>query len=73
MSVTGTGRPPEIVEAVADRTSGPAPLDVLFQAVADDPDGDELTYKWEFGDGGAAFGEEAEHSLPDQAATTWRR
>ncbi len=61
VSVTGTGRPPEIIEAVADRTSGPAPLDILFQAVADDPDGDELTYRWDFGDGGAAFGEEAEH------------
>ena len=62
VSVTGgEGAPPEIIEAVADRTSGPAPLDVLFQAVADDPDGDALTYRWDFGDGGAAFGEEAEH------------
>ena len=29
--------PPEIVEATADRTEGPAPLDVWFQAVAEDP------------------------------------
>ena len=29
--------------------------------MADDPDGDQLTYKWEFGDGGTAFGAEAEH------------
>ena len=61
VTVTGAGRPPEIIEAIADRTSGPAPLDVLFQSVADDPDGDQLTYKWEFGDGGTAFGAEAEH------------
>ena len=62
VTVTGTtGRAPEIIEATADKTTGPAPLDVLFQAVADDPDGDQLTYKWEFGDQGTAFGAEAEH------------
>jgi PKD repeat protein len=56
--------PPVIVEAGADRTSGPAPLDVLFHAVAEDPEGGPLTYKWEFGDasGGSALGDEAEHT-----------
>ena len=55
--------PPEIIEATADVTSGPAPLDVLFQAVAEDPEGGALTYRWEFGDasGGSVLGEEAEH------------
>ncbi len=53
---------PVIIEAGADRTSGPAPLDVWFYAVADDdaPAG-ELTYQWDFGDGGSAFGAEADH------------
>ena len=62
VTVTTDGAAPEIVEALADKTEGPAPLDVLFQAVADDPDDDQLTYKWEFGDGGVAFGAEAEHT-----------
>ena len=72
VTVTGGGEPengaPEIVELGADVTSGPAPLDVLFGAVADDPDGDELTYAWDFGDGGAAFGAEADHTF-DEAGT----
>jgi len=56
--------PPVIIEAEADVTSGPAPLEVLFHAVAEDPEGGELTYRWEFGDasGGSAFGDEAEHT-----------
>ncbi|HYI20395.1 MAG TPA: PKD domain-containing protein, partial [Solirubrobacteraceae bacterium] len=66
VTVTGGGEPengaPEILELGADVTSGPAPLDVLFGAVADDPDGDELTYAWDFGDGGAAFGDEPDHT-----------
>ena len=70
--MTGGGEPengpPEIVEAGADVTSGPAPLDVLFNAVADDPDGDELTYTWDFDDGGSAFGAEADHTF-DAAGT----
>jgi PKD repeat protein/glucose/arabinose dehydrogenase/type 1 glutamine amidotransferase len=53
---------PVIIEATADRPSGPAPHEVWFQAVAEDPEGKPLTYKWEFGDGtGSALGEEAEH------------
>jgi PKD repeat protein len=54
--------PPAIVEAEADVTSGAAPLEVWFHAVATDPEGKPLTYRWDFGDGGAAFGDEAEHT-----------
>ena len=34
----------------ANPPSGPYPLRVQFQANADDPDGDRLTYEWDFGD-----------------------
>jgi PKD repeat protein len=54
---------PVIREAEATPTSGDAPLEVWFHAVADDPEGKPLTYKWEFGDGsGSALGDEAEHT-----------
>jgi PKD repeat protein/glucose/arabinose dehydrogenase len=39
------------VDAAALPGSGPAPLEVLFTAEGTDPDGDELTYEWDFGDG----------------------
>jgi len=72
ITVTAPGNePPELIEASADRTSGAAPLDVWFQAVAHDPDGDRLTYRWEFGDGpGSAFGAEAEHTYLTPGAYT---
>jgi glucose/arabinose dehydrogenase len=41
-----------IARIVADKTSGVAPLTVSFDGTtSSDPDGDPLTYKWEFGDG----------------------
>jgi cytochrome c len=64
---------PVIIEASADRTSGPAPLEVWFQAVASDPDGDPLTYRWEFGDGpGSALGAEADHTYLTPGSFTAR-
>jgi PKD repeat protein/regulation of enolase protein 1 (concanavalin A-like superfamily) len=39
------------VEVEAAPKSGNAPLDVLFSSEATDPDDDELTYLWAFGDG----------------------
>ena len=41
--------------------SGPAPLYVHFQARATDPDGDPLTYRWNFGDGSPIQTEEHTH------------
>ena len=41
------------VQAVADPASGEAPLKVRFSASGMDPQGGELTYRWEFSDGGA--------------------
>ncbi len=54
---------PVIREAEATPTTGTAPLEVWFHAVADDPEGEPLTYRWEFGDGtGSMLGDEAEHT-----------
>ena len=62
---------PVIREATADRTAGPAPLDVWFQAVADDAEGGPLTYRWEFGDApGSALGAEAGHTYLEPGAFT---
>jgi PKD repeat protein/glucose/arabinose dehydrogenase len=53
------GEPPEISSVSADPTGGFAPLDVDFDVAASDPDGDELTYEWDFGDGSATSDEQS--------------
>jgi PKD repeat protein len=47
------------VSLTAEPDEGSAPLTVDFTAVASDPDGDELSYVWNFGDGERASGEAA--------------
>lgn len=47
--VTANMRPE--VDVSADPESGPAPLPVNFTADATDPEGDEVTFEWNFGDG----------------------
>jgi PKD repeat protein len=48
-------QPPEVRVAATPR-SGTAPLAVSFSSQSSDPDGDALTHRWTFGDGGTAGG-----------------
>jgi len=55
-TVDGADAPPNgapTANASANPTSGRAPLAVNFTAGASDPDGDQLTYEWDFGVEGA--------------------
>ena len=46
----GTRTP--VARATADKDSGPTPLTVAFSSAgSEDADGDELTFRWDFGDG----------------------
>jgi PKD repeat protein len=45
--------PPVLSAATATPTTGNAPLPVQFSASATDADGDDLSYSWDFGDGGS--------------------
>jgi len=56
------------VQALADPTTGPAPLRVRFTSSATDPDGDQLLSVWDFGDGVKAGGDAATHTYT-QAGT----
>jgi PKD repeat protein len=61
-----------IVDAAADPASGTPPLTVDFEAVAIDPDGDEdnITYEWDFGDGGGQFGRVVSHTYREAGEYT---
>lgn len=66
----GENQQPE-ASFTADPTSGEAPLDVHFDASASsDPDGDALTYSWNFGDGATTTGEMADHTYTDAGEFT---
>ena len=50
----GVGNQQPVAAISADRVSGASPLTVnLSSAGSSDPDGDQLTYNWDFGDGSA--------------------
>ncbi len=53
-----------VAEIVANPMSGTAPLNVMFDANSStDPDGDALTYTWDFGDGTSSIGAMASHTF----------
>jgi PKD repeat protein len=49
------------VSASAEPAQGAAPLSVRFTAAGTDPDGDRLTYAWDFGDGTTGSGRQPRH------------
>lgn len=53
-SGTIPNRPPVIESVTAEPPSGEVPLPVSFTIVVVDPDGDEMTFVWTFGDGYAS-------------------
>ena len=51
------------VEATADPKTGNAPLLVAFSANGADPEGQALTYSWDFGDGSTSLRQNPDHTL----------
>jgi PKD repeat protein len=58
-------QPPVISEATATPQSGFAPLNVKFEATASDEDEDNLSYSWDFGDGGTSNAEDPSHTYTE--------
>jgi PKD repeat protein len=50
------------VAAAGDPTAGKPPLAVQFSATGTDPDGDSLTYAWDFGDGARSLLQNPSHT-----------
>jgi PKD repeat protein len=71
VQVTVGNRAPT-VELTATPTSGPAQLNVSFSAAGSDPDGDALTYRYDFGDGSSANGRTATHRYKKSGTYTAR-
>lgn len=68
----GGNRAP-IVKATATPDSGQAPLTVAFSSAgSSDPDGDAITYAWDFGDGGTSTGASPSHTYTASGTYTAR-
>jgi cytochrome c len=64
------GRTP-VTRAAADRESGATPLQVGFSSAGSyDPDGDEITFRWDFGDGSTSTAENPGHTFAEPGVYT---
>ncbi len=70
VTVTGNRRPR--VHVTASPASGPTPLTVAFTATANDPDGQVVSYTWDFGDGQTGSGAAASHDYVQAGTFTAR-
>ncbi|WP_455203702.1 PKD domain-containing protein [Kaarinaea lacus] len=68
--VTALNQPPQVVPTAVGPTQGPAPLNVSFLANASDPNGDMLTYFWDFGDGSNSTEENPQHTFYSSGSYT---
>lgn len=60
-----------VASFTASRTSGEAPLEISFNAFnSHDPDGNIISYEWNFGDGNTGSGETASHTYSTQGVYT---
>jgi len=67
----GPGNNAPVASISTDKTSGLAPLMVQFDASqSSDPDGDPLTYTWDFGDNTTATGVQVSHTFQSAQAYT---
>src|SRR5690606_13426233 len=58
------------VQAFASPASGLEPLTVQFTGIAEDPDGDDLTIEWDFGDGNSSDELSPEHTYAEAGSYT---
>jgi len=68
ITVTDVPNDPPSPMIAATPTTGEAPLVVLFEGTATDPDGVVVAYQWDFGDGTTASGQMVEHVFTDVGA-----
>ena len=68
------GNPAPIAIAQADKTYGPDPLEVQFNAGSSfDPDGSRITYNWDFGDGSSSSESNPIHTFNEQTSEPVKR
>jgi len=66
-----SGNQPPLAIMKATPTSGPSPLNVVFSSAgSSDPDGDPITYSWNFGDGGTSTDANPSHTYTKKGPFT---